>query len=118
MLPSTTIRNADLDDAAATLTLEWGDGLRAVYPLRFLRAECPCATCRETRSAASKNPFTVFTTAMAEPSCAVIGVEPVGRYGLRFTWGDRHDTGIYTFEFLRELAERPEVRKAPPPEDR
>ena len=33
------------------------------------------------------------------------GFVNVGRYGLRITWADGHDTGIYTFEALREQDE-------------
>ena len=29
-------------------------------------------------------------------------VEPVGKYGIRFTWNDGHQHGIYSWEFLRE----------------
>src|SRR5690625_7448290 len=29
-----------------TLTLDWSDGHRTVYPLDGLRRACPCATCR------------------------------------------------------------------------
>ena len=42
--------------------------------------------------------------------CELAGVEPVGRYGMRLRWGDGHDTGIYTYDYLRELADAPEVR--------
>jgi DUF971 family protein len=35
-----------------------------------------------------------------------IRVQGVGRYALQIAWSDGHDTGIYTFEHLRELHER------------
>jgi DUF971 family protein len=31
-------------------------------------------------------------------------VFPVGRYGLTPSWGDGHDTGIYTFKMLRRAS--------------
>jgi len=31
-------------------------------------------------------------------------LKPVGNYALSLTWGDAHDTGIYSFEFLFRLA--------------
>jgi DUF971 family protein len=35
-------------------------------------------------------------------------IEPVGNYALAIAWSDGHSTGIYRFDFLRELAqERP-----------
>jgi DUF971 family protein len=33
-------------------------------------------------------------------------VEPVGHYALRIRFSDGHDTGIYTWRYLRELGER------------
>jgi DUF971 family protein len=30
-------------------------------------------------------------------------VAPVGNYALQFVWSDGHETGIYTFEYLRKL---------------
>jgi DUF971 family protein len=34
---------------------------------------------------------------------AIIGVEPVGTYAVRFTFDDLHSTGIYTWPYLYEL---------------
>jgi DUF971 family protein len=33
----------------------------------------------------------------------------VGRYALNFRWSDGHDTGIYSFQYLREVCEASEV---------
>jgi DUF971 family protein len=30
-------------------------------------------------------------------------IHGVGRYGIAIAWSDGHDTGIYTFEMLRNL---------------
>jgi DUF971 family protein len=99
-VPSTEIRHADINDAQQTLEVRWGDEHASVYPLKYLRAECPCANCRAERDAARANPFHVIKTT---PSAKVMDIEAVGRYALRFAWGDGHDTGIYTFEYLREI---------------
>jgi DUF971 family protein len=36
-----------------------------------------------------------------------LSVAPVGNYALQFRWSDGHDTGIYTFEYLRKLCPCP-----------
>ncbi len=36
----------------------------------------------------------------------VSAIEPVGNYGVRLTFDDGHDTGIYAFDYLRELGEK------------
>jgi DUF971 family protein len=33
-----------------------------------------------------------------------LSVEYVGEYALRFDWSDGHKTGIYPFDFLRDIA--------------
>jgi DUF971 family protein len=39
-------------------------------------------------------------------------IKPVGSYALQFIWGDGHRTGIYTFEYLRQMCECEECRKS------
>ncbi len=36
-------------------------------------------------------------------------IEPVGHYALKLVWGDGHESGIYTFAYLRELGDRADV---------
>jgi len=33
----------------------------------------------------------------------------VGRYALNFQWSDGHQTGIYSFKYLRELCEGQDI---------
>jgi DUF971 family protein len=33
--------------------------------------------------------------------------EQVGNYAIRFDFSDGHKTGLYSYDFLRQLAERP-----------
>jgi DUF971 family protein len=37
-----------------------------------------------------------------------ISVVPVGNYALNFGWSDGHSTGIYTFDYLREICPCPQ----------
>ena len=52
------------------------------------------------------DPFTVLD------SVRPLRIDPVGRYAIKITWTDGHDTGIYSFDHLRSLAEG-EKRKSP-----
>lgn len=38
-------------------------------------------------------------------SVAITGVETQGNYAIRLIFSDRHDSGIYTWRYLRELGE-------------
>jgi len=97
-----------LNRAEETLTIVWGDGHRSVYPLSGLRNVCPCAECRGghenmggpvDRSALHVKPDTPWQTQDAHM---------VGNYALSFVWADGHDSGIYTWPFLRALCPCPE----------
>ena len=41
----------------------------------------------------------------ASTRSAVTAVEPVGHYAVRLRFDDGHDTGLYTWAYLRELGE-------------
>ncbi len=96
-----------------TLAIRWSDGHDSVYPYRYLRSKCPCATCDEQAPVAEQ----------AMGGLPILGQKPlhperaelVGRYALQFYWSDGHSTGIYSFPYLRSLCPCPEctaVREA------
>lgn len=83
-----------------TLALEWDDGLQSIYSLRMLRGSCRCASCvDEITGARLVFPEHIPTDIRA------LEARAVGRYALQFVWSDGHESGIYTFDYLRELAQ-------------
>ncbi len=85
---------------ATTTEIVWDDGRRAIYPNTILRGLCPCAQCQGHGG----------TIEMVEGGNSRLSdIETVGNYALKLVWGDGHDTGLYSFRYLRELMERPEV---------
>ncbi|MCC6491974.1 MAG: DUF971 domain-containing protein [Pirellulales bacterium] len=86
------------------LEIAWSDGQVRTYSLRELRESCPCASCRERRTAPPPPPteLTVLRPAEAQP-LRITQMHPVGRYAYSIHFSDGHDTGIYTLELLREL---------------
>ena len=86
------------------LLIEWSDGMKRQYLFRELRDRCPCATCREKRAQApeQRSLLPVITDAQAQP-LKVLGMKPVGNYAYSIQFSDGHDTGIYSFELLRQL---------------
>ncbi len=88
------------------LRIEWSDGQTRRYRIGQLRDQCPCATCRERRAeppppALSLN---VLSPAEARP-LKLQAMNPVGNYAYSIEFSDGHDSGIFTFELLRELGE-------------
>lgn len=89
----------------STLLIAWDDGHESIYVYDDLRQACPCATCRTERSKLEARGSGFKRIPMGVPKGKVVpdGMEEVGSYALRFNWNDGHDTGIYTFDFLRGL---------------
>jgi len=92
-------------DEQQRLLIDWSDGQRRRYRVRALRDACPCATCREKRSQPT-DPMQLPTLTMAEAQpVRIVGMKPLGNYAYNVAFSDGHDTGIFTFELLRELGE-------------
>ena len=88
---------------AGNLTIFWDDGVECLYALADLRKVCPCATCRDLRREMDEGDnLLLMTNPAIDPSTEIAGIDTVGRYAIQFTWTDGHNTGIYTYEFLRE----------------
>lgn len=96
------------------VTIVWMDGLSSHYTVPQLRAACPCATCTDahntgdysTRVEMPKAPGADLFQIYKPTGATLLGVKPVGRYALQFEFSDGHKTGIFTWEYLRELAEK------------
>lgn len=82
----------------------WSDGQVRECTAGELRNRCPCATCREERSASSLD-LPVLSLEKAQP-LTVTGMKPIGSYAYNIAFSDGHDSGIYTFELLREMGKR------------
>lgn len=94
----------EVDIKNREVRIAWGDDHRSVYPFDALRKNCPCAVCVEQRRNA--DPLRVLKSDQIVTQAALdldTPVEMVGNYALQFFWADGHRTGIYTFEFLRQL---------------
>ena len=95
-MTSTDPKNIEVS-LSSGVQIDWKDGHRSEYTLQYLRDHCPCATCT------NKPPAPPSPLQMYKKVLRMEGVEPVGRYALRFLWNDGHATGIYSFEHLREI---------------
>src|SRR4051794_38544034 len=91
------------------LEIEWSDGTTSVYPISLLRGRCPCAACKnerelEQKEKASKKLGLKILKGDHTAPLAVINAELVGGYAIRLDWSDGHGTGIYSWQYLREIA--------------
>lgn len=85
------------------LTVRWSDGRVSVYPVAFLRRMSPSADAIETREALAANPLAVLPGAGGDKPLRCESIEPVGRYAVRLVFSDGHQTGLYTWAYLREI---------------
>jgi DUF971 family protein len=89
------------------LVIGWSDGSSTKHRPNELRKACPCATCREKRKADEeakpKGFLPILSPAEAQP-LAVQRMRPVGNYAYNIQFSDGHDSGIFSFDLLRELA--------------
>lgn len=88
---------------ARELEIAWGDGRKFLYPHEILRGFCPCATCQGHSG---------VIRFVAGGDLELRDLEQVGNYALGLTWGDGHNSGIYSFRYLRALGELLETQGA------
>lgn len=89
-----------MQEGDAGLSITWADGLECRYSAPELRRACPCAQC--------VNEWTgqrVLKPEAISEQLSIQDISLVGRYALNFRWSDGHETGIYSFRYLRELGE-------------
>ena len=85
------------------ISILWKDSNESRIQLRYLREECPCAGCKgETILLHSYRPPKL---PIAHPDMYTVkNLKMVGEYALQIWWKDGHDTGIYTWDYLKKLA--------------
>jgi DUF971 family protein len=95
------------------IEIDWKDGHHSSYGTEYLRDWCPCASCtgshgtepRKKSTEAPASPFPMFT-----PKLRMNNIEPVGAYAVKIAWSDGHDTGLYSWDHLREICPCAECR--------
>lgn len=90
--------------------IDWKDGHHSSWTFAWLRNACPCATCHDERErsgrplgVAKPKPQTLLVMYEAPPR--PVEVTPVGKYALKFKWNDGHESGIYSWEYLRRVCQ-------------
>jgi len=97
------MRPLDMQPIGRELAVKWADGQESFLPLEQLRRACPCAGCNgETDILGNvyKNPEKPLTPQAFE----LVRLAAVGGYAVQPHWADGHNTGIYSFDYLRRLA--------------
>ena len=84
-----------------TLELTYAGRQSATLPAELLRVYSPSAEVRGHSESER-----VLQT--GKKHVGITAIEPVGNYAVRIVFDDGHDTGIYSWAFLRDLAQNQE----------
>jgi len=98
------MRPADIQQIGNELAVKWSDGGESFIPLEKLRRACPCAGCKgetDIMGNVYKNPAAALTPKAFE----LIRIVSVGGYAVQPIWADGHATGIYSFDYLKRIAD-------------
>lgn len=85
-------------EKGTVLKVSFEDGARFVLTAEFLRVMSPSAEVRGHGAAERK-------IVGGKRNVVIIGVDPVGTYAVRLSFDDMHQTGLYTWSYLRQLGE-------------
>jgi DUF971 family protein len=88
--------------------IDWKDGHKSAWNFAWLRNGCPCATCHEEREQNGRKPGEPkprpqSLLPMYEAPARPVEITPVGNYAVKFKWNDGHESGIYSWEYLRRV---------------
>jgi DUF971 family protein len=78
------------------LEVAFGDGERYQLPFEFLRVHSPSAEVKGHGPGQE-------TLVLGKEAVGIKDVEPVGQYAIRLLFDDGHDSGLYSWKYLREL---------------
>jgi DUF971 family protein len=93
----------NIQQIGGELAISWNDGTESYIDLEFLRKSCPCAGCGGEPDVLG-NVYRPNVTYF-DNSFELKGFTLVGGYALQPQWADGHNTGIYSFQYLRRLAD-------------
>ena len=79
-----------------TLELTWTDGVTVAWDAVALRRGCPCAACVDERTGVR-----TLRPEQVGDDVRLVHLQTVGRYALSIRFSDGHDTGLYSWERLR-----------------
>ncbi len=87
------------EESDSEISIQWSDGAETNYNAVQLRRACPCAGCVNEWTGEKQ-----LDDAKISEGLSFRHISIVGRYALNFHFSDSHDTGIFSFAFLRKLS--------------
>jgi len=88
-----------VEESDSAISIKWSDDAETQYTAMQLRRSCPCAGCINEWTGEKMLDDTNIPADISIKHTSI-----VGRYALNFHFSDGHDTGIFSFAFLRRVA--------------
>jgi DUF971 family protein len=87
-----------VEETDQRLFIKWSDASENTFDAAFLRKSCPCAGCINEWTGEK-----ILKPGQVSEDLSFLKMSLVGRYALNFRFSDGHETGIYSFQYLRDL---------------
>jgi DUF971 family protein len=98
------LKPADLQIIGNELAIKWADGVESFIPLERLRRCCPCAACQgevDILGQLHKAPARPLTPLAVQLARWL----PVGGYAIQPVWADGHNSGLFSYDYLKRIAD-------------
>jgi DUF971 family protein len=89
-----------IEESDSEISIHWSDEKETKYNAVELRKVCPCASCIDEWTGEKR-----LKDESVSKDINFSHISIVGRYALNFHFSDGHDTGIFSFKFLRDLSD-------------
>ena len=88
-----------LSKAKNSLFVKFDNGYEVTLTAELLRVESPSAEVQGHGSGQK-------TTPAGKANVTIVAIEPVGNYAIRISFSDGHDTGLFSWDILRDYGQR------------
>lgn len=88
-----------VEENDAEVSIKWSDDVETRYNAAELRRSCPCAGCINEWTGEK-----MLDDSNVPDDISFRHISIVGRYALNFHFSDGHDSGIFSFDYLRKLS--------------
>jgi DUF971 family protein len=98
------MRATDIQHIGHELAIRWDDGSESYIALEKLRRSCPCAGCHGETDVLG-NIYKTPDKPLSATAFELKRFVPVGGYAIQPFWADGHNSGIFSFDYLRQVAD-------------
>ena len=98
------VQPLDIQPIGKELAVKWEDGTESFINLERLRRACPCAGCKGEMDIMG-NVYKGPERSLSPQAFQLRRLNRVGTYAIKPVWADGHESGIFSFDYLKRVAE-------------